>query len=160
MAILPVDQSECGRCKSKGHARRRQPARTMALLALQFCYIPGESAANLPRRYWNPDPSTIMQCYAVVAVRTGAMGFLRQFMVPTLKLLLLRGWRDQTAIKKSTVKFAAIYELVELLVVSRIAGLIAVLSALVIMAAHEYLSGHRRVLFAASSSHYVRCNDV
>jgi paraquat-inducible protein A len=144
MAILPVDQSECGRCKSKGHARRKNSLQwTMALLVTSILlYLPANLLPiMITQVLGTPMPSTIMAGVVLLwsdgSYPVAMVIFIASIMVPTLKMIAIAWlcWDANSNKEIDRERLHVIYELVEF--VGRWSMIdvfvIAVLSALVRM---------------------------
>jgi paraquat-inducible protein A len=144
MAILPVDQKECGRCKSHGHARRKNSLQwTMALLVTSvLLYLPANLLPiMITQVLGTPMPSTIMAGVVLLwsdgSYPVAMVIFIASIMVPTLKMIAIAWlcWDANSNKEIDRERLHVIYELVEF--VGRWSMIdvfvIAVLSALVRM---------------------------
>ncbi|MFU2316770.1 membrane integrity-associated transporter subunit PqiA [Rahnella sp. PCH160] len=144
MAILPAEQEVCGRCKSKGHARRKNSLQwTMALLITSILlYLPANLLPiMITQVLGNPMPSTIMAGVVLLwsdgSYPVAMVIFIASIMVPTLKMIAIAWlcWDANSNKQIDRERLHVIYEVVEF--VGRWSMIdvfvIAVLSALVRM---------------------------
>ncbi|PHM61279.1 membrane integrity-associated transporter subunit PqiA [Xenorhabdus ishibashii] len=143
-AILPAQQSQCPRCHTKGHARRRNSLqRTMALLITSaILYIPANILPIMVTQSLGQQiNSTILEGIILLwgsgSYPVAMVIFIASIMVPLLKMLAI-GWlcwdaKSQTG--RDSEKMHFVYEMVEF--VGRWSMIdvfvIAILSALVRM---------------------------
>lgn len=144
MAILPVDQKQCGRCDTSGHARRKNSLQwTMALLITSiFLYIPANLLPiMITQVLGTPMPSTIMAGVVLLwsegSYPVAMVILIASIMVPTLKMIAI-GWlcwdannnkeidRERLHVIYEVVEFVGRWSMIDVFV-------IAVLSALVRM---------------------------
>ena len=144
MAILPVDQKQCGRCDTSGHARRKNSLQwTMALLITSiFLYIPANLLPiMITQVLGTPMPSTIMAGVVLLwsegSYPVAMVILIASIMVPTMKMIAI-GWLCWDANSNKEIdreRLHVIYEVVEFVGRWSIIDVfvIAVLSALVRM---------------------------
>jgi len=144
MAILPVDQKQCGRCDTSGHARRKNSLQwTMALLITSiFLYIPANLLPiMITQVLGTPMPSTIMAGVVLLwsegSYPVAMVILIASIMVPTMKMIAI-GWlcwdansnkeidRERLHVIYEVVEFVGRWSMIDVFV-------IAVLSALVRM---------------------------
>lgn len=144
MAILPVEQKECSRCKTSGYARRKNSLQwTMALLVTSiFLYIPANLLPiMITQVLGSPMPSTIMAGVVLLwsegSYPVAMVILIASIMVPTLKMIAI-GWlcwdansnkeidRERLHVIYEVVEFVGRWSMIDVFV-------IAVLSALVRM---------------------------
>lgn len=144
MAILPVDQKQCERCDTSGHARRKNSLQwTMALLITSiFLYIPANLLPiMITQVLGTPMPSTIMAGVVLLwsegSYPVAMVILIASIMVPTLKMIAI-GWlcwdansnkeidRERLHVIYEVVEFVGRWSMIDVFV-------IAVLSALVRM---------------------------
>ncbi|RJT47460.1 membrane integrity-associated transporter subunit PqiA [Rahnella woolbedingensis] len=144
MAILPVDQKQCDRCETSGHARRKNSLQwTMALLITSiFLYIPANlMPIMITQVLGSPMPSTIMAGVVLLwsegSYPVAMVILIASIMVPTLKMIAI-GWlcwdansnkpidRERLHVIYEVVEFVGRWSMIDVFV-------IAVLSALVRM---------------------------
>lgn len=144
MAILPVDQKQCGRCDTSGYARRKNSLQwTMALLITSiFLYIPANLLPiMITQVLGTPMPSTIMAGVVLLwsegSYPVAMVILIASIMVPTMKMIAI-GWlcwdansnkeidRERLHVIYEVVEFVGRWSMIDVFV-------IAVLSALVRM---------------------------
>ena len=144
MAILPVDQKQCGRCDTSGHARRKNSLQwTMALLITSiFLYIPANLLPiMITQVLGTPMPSTIMAGVVLLwsegSYPVAMVILIASIIVPTMKMIAI-GWlcwdansnkeidRERLHVIYEVVEFVGRWSMIDVFV-------IAVLSALVRM---------------------------
>lgn len=144
MAILPAEQRVCGRCESKGHARRKNSLQwTMALLVTSLLlYIPANLLPIMVTQALGSKITSTIMSGVVLLWSDGSYPialiiFIASIMVPSLKMIAI-AWLCWDANGKGRVdseRMHVVYEVVEL--VGRWSMIdvfvIAVLSALVRM---------------------------
>jgi len=144
MAILPVQQTQCPRCGSTGHARKKHSLQwTMALLVTSIMlYIPANMLPIMITQVLGSKmPSTIMAGVVLLwgegSYPIAGVIFIASIMVPSLKMLAIGRlcWDANSHKKIDRERLHVIYEVVEF--VGRWSMIdvfvIAVLSALVRM---------------------------
>lgn len=142
MAILPVDQKECGRCKTHGHARRKNSLQwTMALLVTSvLLYIPANLLPiMITQVLGNPIPSTIMAGVALLwsegSYPVALVILIASIMVPTLKMITI-GWlcwdansnkeidRERLHVIYEVVEFVGRWSMIDVFVIAVLAALV------------------------------------